>query len=76
MLSLFRTCSVFISHKRHEGKVSFDASWFEEKLRGQRFFKTFMDVREVYVGPFPKILEEKIKKTAAALHIEPSQGDY
>ena len=75
MFSLFNKCSVFISHKRCEGKVSFDASWFEEKLRDRGIYNTFMDVREDYIGNFPKVLSDKIKKSDVFLLVLPSDRD-
>ena len=72
MINLFNKCSVFISHKRKEGKVSLDASWFEEKLRDKGIYDTFMDVREDYIGNFPKVLSYKIKKSDVFLLVLPS----
>lgn len=74
MFGLFNKCSVFISHKRNEGKVSFDATWFESALL-EKGFKVFMDVHEDYIGNFPKVLAEKVKSSNVFLLVLPSDRD-
>ena len=76
MFNPFYKCSIFISHKRDEGKVTLDAIWFANALKEKNTYSIFLDVREDYIGNFPKVLSEKIKKSNIFLLVLPSNRDF
>ena len=52
---------IFISHKRLKGKATTEAILIKDALDKKKSFDAFMDVREDYIGDFPKVLKNKIK---------------
>lgn len=63
---------IFISHKRKNGQASPEAILIKNHLDKQHFYKSFMDVREEYVGEFPKTLVNQINGCDVFIFIIPS----
>lgn len=63
---------IFISHKRENGQSSIEATLIYNQLNKVPFFKPFMDVREPYMGEFPKTLERQITESDVFILIIPS----